>query len=168
MVELRGFKPRCVWMGQVSICATLRATDESSRPDIRQADRWEQFWLKSQDHAETHHHAERACRLQACAPLRSSGFPFLTGIARRGGFGTCVARNEIVGRMAMRRAHAASSAWSRSWIRSEASSMPTETRTSWGIIPAARRTVSGTEAWLIVQGCPMRLSTPPSDSASAK
>ena len=54
---------------------------------------------------------------------------------------------------------AASSAWSRSPIRSRASSMPTERRTSCGVMPAARRRGSGIDAWLMVQGWLARLST---------
>src|SRR5262249_23923737 len=60
------------------------------------------------------------------------------------------------------------SAWSRSATRSSASSMPTESRIRPSARPAARRTAGSIEPWVMDAGCSMRLSTPPSDSASEK
>ena len=51
-------------------------------------------------------------------------------------------------------------------MRSAASSIPTESRTSPQPMPSAARRSAGIEPWLIVSGCPARLSTPPRLSAS--
>src|SRR6266566_159229 len=63
---------------------------------------------------------------------------------------------------------AAASACSKSAIKSSTSSIPTDSRTRLSVSPIARRISGGTLAWVIDAGCPTRLSTPPSDSASAK
>src|SRR2546426_404036 len=63
---------------------------------------------------------------------------------------------------------AAASACSKSAIKSSTSSIPTDSRTRLSVSPIARRISGGTLAWVIDAGCPIRLSTPPSDSASAK
>ena len=52
--------------------------------------------------------------------------------------------------------------------RSSAFSMPTETRMKPSAMPSAARVSGGTLAWVMMAGCSMRLSTPPSDSAQAK
>src|SRR6266516_2616771 len=46
--------------------------------------------------------------------------------------------------------------------------MPTERRTRLSVRPMRRRMSGGTLACVIDAGCPIKLSTPPSDSASAK
>ena len=46
--------------------------------------------------------------------------------------------------------------------------MPTDRRTSESLMPAAARASASIDACVIVAGCAMRLSTPPSDSASVK
>src|SRR6266545_2193593 len=55
----------------------------------------------------------------------------------------------------------ASSACSRSAIRSATSSMPTEIRTSPAVTPRRLRSASGIEECVIVAGCEIRVSTPP-------
>ena len=47
-------------------------------------------------------------------------------------------------------------------------SMPIDSRSSPGVMPAASRAAGSMPAWVIVSGCATRLSTPPSDSASEK
>ncbi len=46
--------------------------------------------------------------------------------------------------------------------------MPTDTRMNPSSMPSEARVSGGTLAWVMMAGCSMRLSTPPSDSASAK
>src|SRR5258708_1786496 len=57
-------------------------------------------------------------------------------------------------------------AWSRSAIRSSTSSMPTDNLTRLSVMPSRARSSSGNDPWLMVTGCPIRLSTPPRLSAS--
>jgi len=61
--------------------------------------------------------------------------------------------------------HDRSRAPSRSLIRSSACSIPTDTRSVLSVIPAPARASADIDAWLIVSGCSMSDSTPPSDSA---
>src|SRR5690349_10324561 len=61
-----------------------------------------------------------------------------------------------------------SSAYVRSRIKSSADSIPTERRTSESLIPAAARAAASIDACVIVAGCAIKLSTPPSDSARVK
>src|SRR4051794_25894811 len=60
----------------------------------------------------------------------------------------------------------ASSAWSRSSMRSRTSSSPTESRINPSAMPTFRRTSGSTEACVIVGGWQKRLFTPPRLSAS--
>src|SRR6476661_7394854 len=53
-------------------------------------------------------------------------------------------------------------------MRSSTFSMPTERRTSPSSMPRLARTSSGSEAWVMMAGCSIRLSTPPRLSASVK
>ena len=55
---------------------------------------------------------------------------------------------------------------SRSAIRSPTSSTPHDSRISPWLMPSALRRASSTDAWVMLAGWLMRLSTPPSDSAS--
>src|SRR5579862_9905949 len=52
-------------------------------------------------------------------------------------------------------------AWSRSRIRSSAFSIPTLIRIRLSVNPIWARTSGGTEAWVMIAGCSIRLSTPP-------
>ena len=56
----------------------------------------------------------------------------------------------------------------RSSIKSAGSSIPIESRTSPQPMPSSARRSAGRDPWLIVSGCPARLSTPPRLSASVK
>src|SRR5947209_14465027 len=60
----------------------------------------------------------------------------------------------------------AASALSRSAMMSSTSSMPTEIRTRPSVIPIALRPFSPSAACVIVAGCEINVSTPPSDSPS--
>ena len=61
--------------------------------------------------------------------------------------------------------YCSSNAWSRSAIRSSTSSIPTEMRTRPSVIPILLRCSAGTEAWVMLAGCEISVSTPPKLSA---
>src|SRR5690606_2596374 len=58
-------------------------------------------------------------------------------------------------------------ALSRSACRSATASTPTLSRTRLSVTPSAALRSAGTDAWVMIAGWLTRLSTPPSDSASA-
>ena len=75
-----------------------------------------------------------------------------------------ITRRSAIGRAAVTR----SSDRVRSATRSDADSMPIDRRSSPSVMPAFARAAASMETCVIVAGCAMRLSTPPSDSASVK
>src|ERR687897_88433 len=101
----------------------------------------------------------RPCCRQSCAHCRLEGWRC----------GTVRVTEEVVS-LTLHASHLplSSSARSRSPIKSSVSSTPQLRRTRLSVSPIALRIAGGTEAWVIEAGWPMRLSTPPSDSASAK
>src|SRR5712691_25115 len=64
--------------------------------------------------------------------------------------------------------HLHANAWPRSAMRSPMSSTPHESRSRSSLNPSAARRSGGTDAWVMDAGWLIRLSTPPSDSASEK
>src|SRR5918995_2878921 len=101
----------------------------------------------------------RPCCRQSCAHCRLEGWRC----------GTVRVTEEVVS-FTLDASHLplSSSARSRSPIKSSVSSTPQLRRTRLSVSPIAVRIAGGTDAWVIEAGCPMRLSTPPSDSASAE
>src|SRR5690349_9668671 len=104
----------------------------------------------------TDQHQQRRYGFHACAQVAKS---FAKDIRARQRVGNLRHRAEYSG------AQTPSNALSRSAIKSSRSSIPAEMRTRPGVMPRRLRVSMGTDAWVMVSGCEIRVSTPPRDSA---
>ena len=138
-----------------SCCATANARRATSSAAFRSAitkpPRWSSAWSR---------------RASSARPIIPASAPFWSAAGSTAA--PSISRPRDRAKPPDRQPCATFSACARSPMRSSSSSRPTESRSRLSLMPAAARASTLIVAWVMLAGWAIRLSTPPSDSASVK